>query len=246
MCVSCVCNTEGDGSVSIIIVHMACCIKLLWFPLLSPSHTQPSTLQHYSGYSVMDIGDCLHDLHRTFAMAPVCSQQAIRKKYASQRWEPSEKCTVHTPRSYLQLLNPTLFVQLAQKLLTTSSCMVFVEPHCTCSLLLICSLRNVIFYVLDLNFCRLSLGSWWCPLWKYWKPCPVEIPLTLEWWKSWPLVLNLQARPSIQIQKLVTFKTVFQFNLELNQKFIVFFEHFFANLFLCTNFTDNVFIKLFL
>ena len=180
---------------SFYIVHLACCIKLLWSPLLSPSHTQPSTLQHYSGYSVMDIGDCLHDLHRTFAMAPVCSQQAIRKKYASQRWEPSEKCTVHIPRSYLQLL-------------TTSSCMVFVEPHCTCSLLLICSLRNVIFYVLDLNFCRLSLGSWWCPLWKYRKPCPVEIPLTLEWWKSWPLVLNLQARPSIQIQKLVTFKTV--------------------------------------
>ena len=66
--------------------YMACCIKLLWPPLSFPQiHTQPSTLQHYSGYSVVDIGRCLHDLHKTFAMAPICSQQAIRQKYASQR-----------------------------------------------------------------------------------------------------------------------------------------------------------------
>ena len=69
-----------------------CTFSVMYQALMVPSplsvpqiHTQSSTLQHYSGYSVMDIGDCLHDMHRTFAMAPVCSQQAIRKKYASQR-----------------------------------------------------------------------------------------------------------------------------------------------------------------
>ena len=86
-CVSCVCNTEREGSIFVLYIH-----GLLYQALMASSplslpqiHTQPSTLQHYSGYSVVDIGRCIHDLHKTFAMAPICSQQAIRQKYASQR-----------------------------------------------------------------------------------------------------------------------------------------------------------------
>ena len=85
--VSCVCNTEREGSISILYIHgLLYQVLMASSPLSIPQiHTQPSTLQHYSGYSVVDIGGCLHDLHKTFAMAPICSQQAIRQKYASQR-----------------------------------------------------------------------------------------------------------------------------------------------------------------
>ena len=61
-------------------------VFLLFSSLLIHTRTQPPILQHYSGYSVMDIGNCLQDLHRTFAMAPKHSQQAIRQKYSSQKW----------------------------------------------------------------------------------------------------------------------------------------------------------------
>lgn len=46
----------------------------------------PPTLQHYSGYSVSDIGHCVQDLHRTFAMAQRHPQQAIRQKYSTERY----------------------------------------------------------------------------------------------------------------------------------------------------------------
>ena len=48
-----------------------------------PSSSQPRTLEHYSGYSVFDIGSCVQDLHRTLALAPQHAQQAIRHKYSS-------------------------------------------------------------------------------------------------------------------------------------------------------------------
>lgn len=46
---------------------------------------QPLLLQHYSGYSLSDIGNCIQDLHRTFAMAEHRQQQAIRIKYSSDK-----------------------------------------------------------------------------------------------------------------------------------------------------------------
>ena len=67
--------------------YCACSLTTSYSPLSSPLHIhmQPSILQHYSGYNLMNISSCLRDLHRTFAMAPRWSQKAIRQKYSSQR-----------------------------------------------------------------------------------------------------------------------------------------------------------------
>ena len=55
-------------------------------PLL-PSLTPLQTLllQHYSGYSVSELSQCLQDLHRTHALAHCHAQQAIRTKYSSDK-----------------------------------------------------------------------------------------------------------------------------------------------------------------
>lgn len=46
-------------------------------------YLQPSILQHYSGYTVFHIGNCVQDMHRTLALSPHHAQQAIRQKYSS-------------------------------------------------------------------------------------------------------------------------------------------------------------------
>lgn len=43
----------------------------------------PRIMEHYSGYTVSDVGNCVQDLHRTLALAPHHAQQAIRNKYSS-------------------------------------------------------------------------------------------------------------------------------------------------------------------
>lgn len=39
------------------------------------------TLAHYTGFQLLDLQACLHDLHRTFSHAPKQQQQSIREKY---------------------------------------------------------------------------------------------------------------------------------------------------------------------
>jgi len=41
------------------------------------------TLCHYTGFQLLDLQACLHDLHHTFSQAPKRQQQAIREKYKS-------------------------------------------------------------------------------------------------------------------------------------------------------------------
>lgn len=42
-----------------------------------------ATLCHYTGFQLLDLQACLHDLHRTFSLAAKNPQQAIREKYKS-------------------------------------------------------------------------------------------------------------------------------------------------------------------
>lgn len=41
------------------------------------------TLCHYTGFQLLDLQPCLHDLHRTFSLAPKHAQKAVREKYQS-------------------------------------------------------------------------------------------------------------------------------------------------------------------
>lgn len=42
---------------------------------------------HYTGFQLLDLQPCLHDLHRTFSLAPKHAQKAVREKYQSARWD---------------------------------------------------------------------------------------------------------------------------------------------------------------
>ncbi|XP_068701086.1 G2/mitotic-specific cyclin-A-like isoform X1 [Montipora foliosa] len=44
------------------------------------------TLSHYTGFQLLDLQACLHNLHRTFSHASKHPQQAIREKYRSPRF----------------------------------------------------------------------------------------------------------------------------------------------------------------
>ena len=52
---------------------------------ISPPPPQPPSLQRCTGYTVSDIGHCLQDMHRMFAMASHHPQQAVRLKYCSEK-----------------------------------------------------------------------------------------------------------------------------------------------------------------
>ncbi|XP_048454068.1 cyclin-A1 isoform X3 [Rhincodon typus] len=46
----------------------------------------PQSLATFSGYSLVDIVPCLHDMHKTFLQAKLQPQQAIKEKYRSSKY----------------------------------------------------------------------------------------------------------------------------------------------------------------
>lgn len=60
-------------------------IQSLQFKSIISLCLQNPTLSHYTGFQLLDLQACVHDLHRTFSHASKHPQQAIREIYKNCR-----------------------------------------------------------------------------------------------------------------------------------------------------------------